>query len=160
MNIFSHEVPLISINLPYSHRWNTVVTPGLVPLVTTWQSQISYKNVYAVLFGTSFATLEPLVHCRNEASLSFFCKHYFGSSSCELAQLVPLPYSKGDVIIIRIDCKIFLSSFLDVTRMSMSTISLLTQLHSVKRFPVCFNLFVLIFFVIQCLVVTVQPCME
>ena len=26
----------ISINLPYAHEWNTVVTSGLVPLVVTW----------------------------------------------------------------------------------------------------------------------------
>ena len=26
----------ISINLPYAHVWNTVVTSGLVPLVATW----------------------------------------------------------------------------------------------------------------------------
>ena len=26
----------ISINLPYDHAWNTVVTSGLVPLVATW----------------------------------------------------------------------------------------------------------------------------
>ena len=30
----------------------------------------------------------------------------------------------------------------------------------VKRFPVCFNLFVLLFLVTPCLVVAVQPCME
>ena len=39
----------ISINLPYDHPWNTVVTSGLVPLIAIWNFKISYKNRYAVL---------------------------------------------------------------------------------------------------------------
>ena len=39
------------------------------------------------------ACLEPLAHCQNLASLSLFYRHYFGSCSSELVQLVPLPYS-------------------------------------------------------------------
>ena len=41
------------------------------------------------------ASLEPLAHRRNVASLSFFCRYYFGRCSSELTQLVPLPYSRG-----------------------------------------------------------------
>ena len=43
------------------------------------------------------ASLEPLAkfHRRNLASLSLFCRYYFGRCSSELAQLVPLPYSRG-----------------------------------------------------------------
>ena len=41
------------------------------------------------------ASLEPLAHCRNVASLSLFYRYYFGGCSSELAQLVPLPYSQG-----------------------------------------------------------------
>ena len=40
-------------------------------------------------------SLEPLAHHRNIASLSLFCRYYFGRCSSELAQLVPLPYSRG-----------------------------------------------------------------
>ena len=40
-------------------------------------------------------SLEPLAHRRNVASLSLFCKYYFGRCSSELAQLVPLPFSRG-----------------------------------------------------------------
>ena len=44
----------------------------------------------------SLATsLEPLAHCRNIASLSLFYRHYFVRCSSELAQLVPLPFSRG-----------------------------------------------------------------
>ena len=41
------------------------------------------------------ASLEPLAHRRNIASLSLFYRYYFGRCSSELAQLVPLPYSRG-----------------------------------------------------------------
>ena len=41
------------------------------------------------------ASLEPLAHRRNIASLSLFYRYYFGRCSSELAQLVPLSYSRG-----------------------------------------------------------------
>ena len=41
------------------------------------------------------ASLEPLTHRQNVASLSLFYRYYFGRCSSELAQLVPLPYSRG-----------------------------------------------------------------
>ena len=41
------------------------------------------------------ASLELLAHTRNVASLSLFYRYYFGRCSSELAQLVPLPYSRG-----------------------------------------------------------------
>ena len=41
------------------------------------------------------ASLEPLAHRRNGASLSLFYRYYFGRCSLELAQLVPLPFSRG-----------------------------------------------------------------
>ena len=46
--------------------------------------------------GPSLApSLEPLAHHRNMASLSLFCWYYFVRFSSELAQLVPLPFSRG-----------------------------------------------------------------
>ena len=43
----------------------------------------------------SLATsLEPLAHCRNVASFSFFYEFYFGRCSSELVQLVLLPFSQ------------------------------------------------------------------
>ena len=41
------------------------------------------------------ASLEPLAHCQNVASLSLFCRYYFGRCSAELAEQIPLPYSRG-----------------------------------------------------------------
>ena len=42
------------------------------------------------------ASLEPLAHRRNVASLCLFHKYYFGRCSPKLAQLVPLPFSRGE----------------------------------------------------------------
>ena len=41
------------------------------------------------------ASLEPLSYRRNAASLSLFYSYYSSRCSSELAQLVPLPYSRG-----------------------------------------------------------------
>ena len=41
------------------------------------------------------ASLEPLAHSRNVASLSLFYRYYFGRCSSELAQLSVLAYSQG-----------------------------------------------------------------
>ena len=41
------------------------------------------------------ASPEPFAHCWNEVSLRFFYRYYFGRSLSELAQLVPLPKSRG-----------------------------------------------------------------
>ena len=34
----------VSVNLPYAHVWNTIVTSGLVPLVASWNCETNYKN--------------------------------------------------------------------------------------------------------------------
>ena len=64
------------------------------------------------------------------ASLSLLSRYYFGRCFSELAQLVPVLCLEGGLLVILIDCMIFLSSFLDVTRMSISTVSFLAQLGS------------------------------
>ena len=69
---------------------------GLVLLVATWNCWVSYRKGYAGLVGPSrAASLEPLAHRRNVASLSLFYRYYFGRCSSELVELVPLPYSRG-----------------------------------------------------------------
>ena len=83
------------------------------------------KRICRAVGASLAASLEPLVHCQNVASLSLFYRYYFGKCSSELAQLVLLPYSWGGSThysnIILIDCMIFLSPFLDVTRMSVNS---------------------------------------
>ena len=53
------------------------------------------KRICRTVGPSLAASLEPLAHCRNVASLSLFCRYYFGRCSSELAELVPLPYSRG-----------------------------------------------------------------
>ena len=53
--------------------------------------------------------------------LHFFHSYYFDRCSSELAQLVPLPFLEGGLLVILIDCMIFLSPFLDVTGMSCTS---------------------------------------
>ena len=81
--------------------------------------------------GPSLATnLEPLAHRQDVTSLSLFYRYYFGRCSSELAQLVPLPYSRGRSTRYSDRLHDFLRLFLDVTRMSMPTVSFLAQLDS------------------------------
>ena len=48
------------------------------------------------IVGPSLGTsLETLAHRQNVASLSLFYRYYYGRCSSELAQLVPLPFSRG-----------------------------------------------------------------
>ena len=53
------------------------------------------KRICKIVGPSLAASLEPLAHRRNVASLSLFCRHYFGRCSSELDQLVPLPFSRG-----------------------------------------------------------------
>ena len=68
---------------------------GLVLLVATWNCWISYKNIYRTVGPSLAASLELLAHRQNVASLSNFYMYYYGRCSSELAELVPLPYSRG-----------------------------------------------------------------
>ena len=69
---------------------------GLVLLVATWNYWKGYTNTYVglVVLPSLAASLEPLAHRRNVASLSLFYRYFFGRCSFELAELVPLPYSR------------------------------------------------------------------
>ena len=53
------------------------------------------KRICRTVGPSLAASLEPWAHRRNVASLSLFYRYYFGRCSFELAQLVPLPYSRG-----------------------------------------------------------------
>ena len=53
------------------------------------------KRAYRTVGPSLGASLEPLTHRRKVASLSFFYRYYFGRCSSELAELVPLPQSRG-----------------------------------------------------------------
>ena len=53
------------------------------------------KRICRIVGPSLAASLEPLAHRPNVASLSLFYRYYFGRCSPELAQLVPLPFSRG-----------------------------------------------------------------
>ena len=53
------------------------------------------KRICRTVGPSLAASIEPLAHCQNVASLSLFHRYYFGRYSSELAQLVPLPFSRG-----------------------------------------------------------------
>ena len=73
------------------------------------------------------ASLEPLAHRRNVASLSLFIDVDVHLNWQNWFHILIL---KGVLLVILIDFMIVLSPFLDVTRMSMSTVSFLAQLDS------------------------------
>ena len=74
------------------------------------------------------ASLKPLAHCQNEASLNLLYRYYFGRCSSELAQLFPFFILNRGLIIILIDCMIFLTTYLDAERISTITVSFIAQL--------------------------------
>ena len=53
------------------------------------------KRICRIVGPSLTASLEPLAHRQNVASLSLFYWYYFGRCSLELAELVPLPFSRG-----------------------------------------------------------------
>ena len=53
------------------------------------------KQICRTVCPSLAASLEPLAHRRNVASLRLFYRYYFGKCSSELTQLVPLPFSQG-----------------------------------------------------------------
>ena len=108
---------------------NTVVISGLVLLAATWNCYISYISGYV---GLLVLHLLPLLN------------HWL---KCSQLKSFPIGINLADVhlnwlhwfhflvlerglLVILIDCMIFLSTFLDVKRMSVSTVSFLSQLDS------------------------------
>ena len=88
------------------------------------------KRIYRTV-GHSLATSrEPLAHCQNVCSLSLFYRYYFSRCSSGLAQLVPLPYSRGSST--RYSDRLYnFSVIIPICyKMSMSTVSFIRQLDS------------------------------
>ena len=88
------------------------------------------KRIYRTDGPSLAASLEPWPYHQNVASLILFYRYCFGRCSSELAQLVPLHILEGTLLVILIDFMIFPSPFIDVTRMSVSTVRFLEQLGS------------------------------
>ena len=86
----------ISINLLHTHVWNTFchVWAGAPSCYLELLDKLQ-KRICRTVGPSLAASLEPLAHHQNVASFSLFCRYYFGRCSSELAQLVPLPFSRG-----------------------------------------------------------------
>ena len=99
----------ISTKLPFAHVWNTVVTCGLMTLLGIVSQ--TKKRICRTVGPSLAGSLKPLPECRNVASLSLSHRYFFGRCYSEMAQLVPLPFSRGSffVLVILIHSMIFLS---------------------------------------------------
>ena len=126
-----------------------------------------------------------LAHRWNVASLSLLYRYYFVRCSSELAQLVPLPFSRWrftrysdilhdfSVTIPRYYNDFYVKFFSRTVRFwnslpiecfpvtyNLNGLKSRINRFFLKRFPVSFNLFVLLFLVTPYLAVVVQPYME
>ena len=90
------------------------------------------------------ASLEPLAHCRNVASLSLSIDITLVDVHLNWLNWFHFLILEGGLLVILVDCMIFLSPFQDVTRMSISTVSFLAQLDwnflPVECFPLTYDL--------------------
>ena len=78
------------------------------------------KQICRTVGPSLAASLEPLVHRQNVTSLSLFLLNWLNWFHFLILEVGPL--------VSLIDCMVFLSPILAVTRMSMSTVSFLAQL--------------------------------
>ena len=86
------------------HLYQSTICPCMEYCCHVWAGAPSYslglldklkKQICRTVGPSLTASLEPLAHHQNVASLSLFYRYYFGRSSSELALLVLLPYSHG-----------------------------------------------------------------
>ena len=94
MKFLSPEVTL--------HLYKSTIRPCIEYCCHVWTGASScylelldklQKQICRTVGPSLAASLEPLAHCRNVASLSLFYRHYFGRYPSELAQLIPRPFS-------------------------------------------------------------------
>ena len=88
------------------------------------------KRICRIVGPSLAASLETLAHRRNVASLSLFYSITLVYVLQSWLNWFHFYFLVGGLIVIPIDCIIFLSPFLEVTRMAMSAVSFLTQLDS------------------------------
>ena len=96
MKFLSPEVAL--------YLYKSTIRPCMEYCCHVWAGAPSYylglldkvrKRICRIVGPSLADSLEPLVHRRNVANLSIFYRYYFGRCSSEVAQLVPLPFSRG-----------------------------------------------------------------
>ena len=96
MNFLSLEVALYlykSTIRPYT-EYRCHVWAGAPSCYTELLDKLQ-EQIYRTVGPLLAASLEPLVHRQNLVSISLFYRYYFGRCSSQMAQLVPLPFSRG-----------------------------------------------------------------
>ena len=100
---FIHSMKILSPEFAL-HLHKSIIHPSMEYCCHAWAGAPScylelldklQKWICRTVGPSLAASLEPLAHRRNVASLSLFYRYYFGRCSSELAQLVPLPFSGG-----------------------------------------------------------------
>ena len=84
--------------LPLRNSDHVVVSVYIEFPLTSCYLKLLYKlkkQICMTVVPSLAVSPEPLAHSRYVASLSLFYRCHFGRSSSELAQLVPLPHSRG-----------------------------------------------------------------
>ena len=96
MKFLSSEVPL--------YLYKPIIQPCMEYCCHVWAGVPSWylelldklqKRTRRTVGPSLPASLEPLAHRGNLATLSLFFRYYFGRCSSEPARLVPLPYCRG-----------------------------------------------------------------
>ena len=125
MNFLSPEIALYLCKCTICPCVDTFLTSGLVLLVATWSCQASFKNKYTGLVLHLLLLMNPWLIVKIWPVLSlvqvFLWQMFFRTVSTGSTSF----FFEGGLLIIPIDCMIFLSPYLDVTRMSMLTVSFL-----------------------------------
>ena len=129
-SFFLLRLLIISVNLPYSPEWNTVFMSGCMLLAPAWICYINYRNRYV---GLLVLHLLPLLNPW------FIVKMWPGSEFSIGINLVDVCLNwlnwfhffilVAGPFFILIGFMSFQSPIVDVTRMSISTVSFLTHLN-------------------------------
>ena len=86
------------------YLYKSTIRPCMEYCFHVWAGAPSYylklldklqKQIWRSVDPSLATSLEPLAYRRNVASLSLFYRYYFGRCSSELAELVPLAFSRG-----------------------------------------------------------------
>ena len=113
----------ISLNLPYGLGWNNLAISGPVFLTTTWICWINYRNGYVGLLILHLQLLlKPWLIVKMKLSRAFL--------KVLLSYVLTWTFSWRGPLIFRVGCMIFLSTFPNAIKMSMSTFCFLAQQDS------------------------------
>ena len=122
ISFFLLRLLYISINLPCGHAWNTVVMSGQVLLLATSNCWMRYKNGYAGLLVLHLLPLlNPLLIVEMWPAWVFSIGITLVDIRLNWLNWFDFLLLEGDLLVFLIDSMIFLTTFLDVTRMSMSS---------------------------------------